>query len=86
MGVQTEECRIRLVLVDEQVLLRASLSRFLATQPGFEVVGECATAAEALAILSGSSVDIVLMDLDRRTESRDEFVSLPVTLVMLDAS
>jgi len=75
MDKQSEENRIRLLLVDDQVLFRESLSRFLATQPGLEVAGECGTAAEALEILGGSSVDIVLLDSDLRAERGDEFIS-----------
>ena len=75
MDEQTQETQIRLVLVDDQALFRVSLSRFLAAQPGLEVAGECGTAAEALEILSGSSVDIVILDLDLRTVSGDELIS-----------
>jgi two-component system, NarL family, nitrate/nitrite response regulator NarL len=75
MHEQTAENRIRLVLVDEQVLLRASMGRFLATQPGFELAGECGTAAEALEILKSSPVDIVLSDLDLRTDRGDNLIS-----------
>jgi two-component system, NarL family, nitrate/nitrite response regulator NarL len=75
MDEQVAENRIRLVLVDDQVLLRASLGRFLETQPGFELAGECGTAAEALEMLNGSSVDVVLSDLDQRTEGGDDLIS-----------
>ena len=75
MEEQTADNRIRLVLVDDQVLLRASLGRFLATQPGFELAGECGTAAEALEILNSSPVDIVLSDLNLRTERGDDLIS-----------
>jgi two-component system, NarL family, nitrate/nitrite response regulator NarL len=75
MQEQTAENRIRLVLVDDQVLLRASLGRFLATQPGLELAGECGSAAEALEILNSLPVDIVLSDLDLRTERGDNLIS-----------
>ncbi|MGA2575078.1 MAG: response regulator transcription factor [Bryobacteraceae bacterium] len=75
MDEQTPENRIRLVLVDDQVLIRASLGRFLETQPGLELAGECGTTAEALEILNGSSVDLVLSDLDLRTERGDDLIS-----------
>jgi len=75
MHEQTEENRIRLALVDDQVLFRASLGRFLATQPGFELAGECGTAAEALEILKGSSIDIVLSDLNLRQERGEDLIS-----------
>jgi DNA-binding NarL/FixJ family response regulator len=66
---------IRLVLVDDQALFRASLGRFLATQPGLEVVGEFGTASEALAALNGSPVDIVILDLDTRAGRGDDLLS-----------
>jgi two-component system nitrate/nitrite response regulator NarL len=75
MDEQIAENRIRLVLVDDQVLFRASLGRFLATQPGFELAGECGTAAEALEILVNSPVDVVLSDLELHTERGDDLIS-----------
>jgi DNA-binding NarL/FixJ family response regulator len=75
MEEQAEQERIRLVLVDNQALFRSSLSRLLAAQPGLEVVGECGTATEALEVLSGSPVDIVLLDLDVRTAPGDDSIS-----------
>jgi DNA-binding NarL/FixJ family response regulator len=75
MDEQTTENRIRLVLVDNQVLFRTSLARFLATQPGLELAGECSTATEAVEMLNGSSVDIVVADLDLRTERGDDLIS-----------
>jgi DNA-binding NarL/FixJ family response regulator len=62
-------------LIDDQVLFRGSLGRFLATQPGLEVAGECGSANEAIEILSGSSVDIVLVGLNLRTEHGDQLIS-----------
>jgi DNA-binding NarL/FixJ family response regulator len=61
--------QIRLVLVDEQVLYRASLGHYLAAQPGLGVAGECGSSSEALEILSGSAVDIVILDLFAGTET-----------------
>jgi DNA-binding NarL/FixJ family response regulator len=75
MDKQTEENPIRLVLVDDQTLFRESLGRFLAAQPGLEVVGQCGTAAEALEILNGVSADIVLMDLDLRAKAGEDLIS-----------
>jgi len=75
MHQQTGEDRIRLVLVDDQVLLRASLGRFLATQPGLELAGECGTAAETLEILKAEPVEIVLSDLPLRTEGGEDIIS-----------
>jgi DNA-binding NarL/FixJ family response regulator len=74
MEEQAEDQRIRLVLVGDQALFRASLGRFLATQSGLEVVGECGT-AEAIEVLGGSTAGIVLLDSDLRTECGGEFIS-----------
>jgi len=62
MHDQTDENRIRLVVLDDHGLFRASLERLLASEVGFEVVGECGTSAEALEMLNGSPVDVVLLD------------------------
>jgi DNA-binding NarL/FixJ family response regulator len=75
MEEQTEEKRIRLVLVGDQSLFRATLGRFLATQPGLEVVGECGTATEAIEILNGSSVSVVLLDSDFRGDCGGDLIS-----------
>jgi DNA-binding NarL/FixJ family response regulator len=72
---QTHESRIRLVLLHDQALFRAGLGRLLASEPGFEVVGECGSSAEALQILSVSPVDVVLLDFDQGTEDGDGFMS-----------
>lgn len=53
---------IRLALVDDQVLLRTSLSRVFATEPDFELVGECASASEAVELLQNA--DIALLDFE----------------------
>jgi DNA-binding NarL/FixJ family response regulator len=75
MCEQIAENRIRMMLVEEQALLRASLARFLAGQPGLELAGECGTAAEALETLNTSAVDVVLSDLDLLTERGDYLIT-----------
>lgn len=40
---------IRVVLVDDQALVRAGLARILSAEDGFEVVAECADGASAAA-------------------------------------
>ena len=62
MGQQTQENPIRLLLLDDQALLRASLAHFLASEPDLLVVGECGAASEALEILNASPADVVLLD------------------------
>lgn len=71
---QRLENPIRLVLLDELGLFRASLSRFLASQPGFEVAAECGSAAETLEILKNSAVDLVLLDFEIGAEHGNDFI------------
>ncbi|MFI1971617.1 DNA-binding response regulator [Streptomyces cinnamoneus] len=53
---------IRVMLVDDQVLLRTGFRMVLAAQPDMEVVAEAGDGAEALEVLAGTAVDVVLMD------------------------
>lgn len=53
---------IRLLLVDDQDLVRAGLRGILREQFGFEVVGECADGTEVVAAVTDLGPDIVLMD------------------------
>jgi DNA-binding NarL/FixJ family response regulator len=55
---------IRILLVDDHSLFRDSLSRLLQNEPGFRMVGSCATVAEALSIIAIEQPDIVLLDYD----------------------
>jgi DNA-binding NarL/FixJ family response regulator len=66
---------IRLLLVDDHVLFREGVSRLLATERDFEVVAQCGTAAEALAALASTPIDIVLLDYDLESETGMRFVS-----------
>jgi DNA-binding NarL/FixJ family response regulator len=53
---------IRVLLVDDQELVRAGLRGILRETFGFEIVGECADGDEAAGAISGTEPDIVLMD------------------------
>jgi len=55
--------RIRLLLVDDQVMFREGLRTLLATQPDFEVVGEAANGEEAVRLSATCHPEVVLMDL-----------------------
>jgi DNA-binding NarL/FixJ family response regulator len=54
---------IRLLLVDDHEMVRAGLRTFLELQPDMAVVGEAATAEQALAQVPALAPDIVVMDL-----------------------
>jgi DNA-binding NarL/FixJ family response regulator len=53
---------IRLLLVDDQDLVRAGLRGILRPQFGFEIAGECPDGAEVAAAVAACEPDIVLMD------------------------
>ncbi|MFG1698726.1 response regulator transcription factor [Nonomuraea sp. NPDC049309] len=53
---------IRVMLVDDQELLRAGFRMVLAAQPDIEVVAEAGDGAAALELLRRVEVDVVLMD------------------------
>jgi DNA-binding NarL/FixJ family response regulator len=61
-------------LLDDHVLFRESLSRLLASEADFEMVGHCGTPNEALAILERSPVDVVLLDYDLGDDHGTRFV------------
>jgi DNA-binding NarL/FixJ family response regulator len=53
---------IRVLLVDDQELVRAGLRGILREQLGFEIVGECSDGGEVVAAVESSRPDVVLMD------------------------
>jgi DNA-binding NarL/FixJ family response regulator len=71
MDKQPPHERIRLVLLDDHVLLRESLAQLLAAEDDFELVAQCASPAEALKTLKDAKVDIVLVDLGMAKEFMD---------------
>ena len=57
---------INVLLVDDQPLVRAGLSRILTAGDGFHIAAECGDGAEAVAVLDVTAVDVVLMDIRMR--------------------
>ncbi|MFD4193761.1 MULTISPECIES: response regulator [Amycolatopsis] len=53
---------LRVVLADDQDLVRAGFRVILGTEPGIEVVGEARDGAEAVAVVERTAADVVLMD------------------------
>ncbi len=66
--------RVRILLVDDHALFREGLARLLGAEAGFEVVAQCGTVDEAIAIVSTRPVDLVLLDVDLGSERGSELV------------
>ena len=56
------ESSIRVLIADDQALLRGSLRVLIDGEPDLEVVSEAATGAEAVERVQLSNPDVVLMD------------------------
>ncbi|MFF2412718.1 response regulator [Streptomyces sp. NPDC058092] len=54
---------VRVVLADDQPLVRSGLRVLMADHSDLEVVGEAATGAEAVQLVSDTSPDVVVMDI-----------------------
>ncbi|MER5205662.1 response regulator transcription factor [Streptomyces sp. NPDC002825] len=53
---------MRVVLADDERMVRTALRVILDAEPGIEVVGEAATGAEAVSVVRAERPDVVLMD------------------------
>jgi DNA-binding NarL/FixJ family response regulator len=53
---------IRIVLVDDQELVRTGLRMILESEPGLRVLGEAADGSDAVALVARTRPDVVLMD------------------------
>ncbi len=54
---------IRVVLADDQQLIRAGFRALLEAEPDIDVVGEASTGADAVALVRAERPDVVLMDI-----------------------
>src|SRR4051812_45050435 len=54
---------IRLVIAEDQRMIRELLAALLLRQPDFEVVGEAATGLEAIALAASLRPDILVLDI-----------------------
>lgn len=64
MSVMTDN--VRILLVDDQELVRSGLKRILRPREGLEVVAECSDGGEIDETLADITVDVVVMDLRMR--------------------
>jgi DNA-binding NarL/FixJ family response regulator len=57
---------IRVMLVDDQELVRSGLTRILRSRDGFAIVAECADGASVVGMVAAHAPDVVVMDLRMR--------------------
>lgn len=65
---------MQLLLVDDHEMFREGLARVLEREPDLRLVGQCASGAEALALLAKTPATIVLLDVDLGPERALDFV------------
>jgi DNA-binding NarL/FixJ family response regulator len=54
---------LRVLLVDDHVIMRVGLASVISSEPGMEVCGEAGTGAEAISLYCSLQPDVVIMDL-----------------------
>jgi len=59
----TTQATIRILVVDDQPLLRAGFGMILQSEDDLELVGEATTGLEAIAAVEALHPDVVLMDI-----------------------
>ena len=60
---------IRVLVADDHMLVRTGIRHVLESESGFEVVGEAATASEAVALATKLRPDVVVLDISMPGES-----------------
>ena len=65
---------IRILLIDDHALFRESVARLLGSEPGFQVVGGCASVDAGLDFLRRDAADIVLLDFDLGGRNGTQFM------------
>jgi two-component system, NarL family, nitrate/nitrite response regulator NarL len=67
---------IKILLIDDHALFRESVARLLEKEPDFEVVARCGSTDEAISVLHGRQIDIVLLDFDLGQGDGSQFMRL----------
>jgi two-component system, NarL family, response regulator len=78
MKAETRDSRIRILIVDDHLIVRAGLTTLLGKEDKLHVVGAVGSASDALAFLERNQVDVVLLDL--RMPEKGGLDVLPVIL------
>jgi DNA-binding NarL/FixJ family response regulator len=86
--IPADERRIRVLVVDDQALIRRGMTLMLEVEPDFEVVGQASDGMEAIEMAERLRPDVVLMDLHMPRKggvaaTREITRSLPNTHVLV---
>jgi two-component system LytT family response regulator len=54
---------LRVIIVEDQTSIRLDLEEFLQQQPGFTIIGACATVHDALVLIHATKPDLLLLDI-----------------------
>ena len=65
---------IRILIIDDHVIVRAGLRMLIGNQEGMIVIGEAGTRVDAIALASHEQPDIILLDLDMGNENGLDFL------------
>jgi two-component system, NarL family, nitrate/nitrite response regulator NarL len=68
------KAKIKLVLVDDHSLFREGLGRLLSAEEDLELVGNCSSIEDALAVLDKNKVDLILLDFDLGEQQGTSFL------------
>lgn len=67
--------KLRLLIVDDHVVVRESLAVALAKQPDLEIVEACSSVEAALGAIQSHAIDLVVLDYTLGPRRGDEFVA-----------
>src|SRR5689334_14530814 len=88
MNAETSQKPIRVLIADDQSLIRRGMSLILSAEPDIEVIGQAADGMEAVQMAQQLQPDVILMDLHMPNKggviaTREITASLPNTRVMV---
>src|SRR5687768_2820214 len=54
---------LKIIIVEDQNIIRRNLEHLLQRQPGFTVIGACGTVREAIVLINTTKPDLLLLDI-----------------------
>ncbi|MFH1176258.1 MAG: response regulator, partial [Acidobacteriota bacterium] len=76
MAPESGPARLRVLIVDDEAPARTLLREYLGSDPGVEILGECANGFEAIEFLSTVKPDLLLLDIQMPRLSGFELLEL----------